>query len=533
MSIPPDSPWRGCASNYNQPISEDDQLEAQFWLGMLDTYNCIDTPNPLPSIVYRNSSGEQDIRNHVFRWDDTPYQEAFQNGFRSRRQEGTLDTVYASLDHYVHHGGRPLDSRRAATHVFVSTTLSSSWHPTVDPGTERIVYRYEIYAPGGIWVAATLRDRYRFEGQDEVSFVGGIAPQYIRSAQAFLLSAPAGSRSRTNRRRVDNVLILNGNFNPQRSLRLRYEIFRYRDEESGEYMPLNHETYPPGRTKRQVSITDSMNYIDLHGGDVANSESYINAAFRSVCRNEAYLFMNNEYVLVDYAPGSTDDRVLNGPLRICEGFPSLRSTTFAEYGIDCAFGSHHGDEAFIFSGNLCAQINYAPGTTDDKIIKGPMAITDMFPFFKGTVFESSIDASFEATARNEAYLFKGNQYALINYNNPNRIAIRRITEGFASLKDTIFESGIEAAFASHNTDEAYLFKEDCYALINYAPGTTDDYIIGGVKKILPNWPSLSGIWPREDCGLDVHDHTQPDPDRDQDELHEQTEPNPYRGHDEL
>ncbi|KAI8555742.1 hypothetical protein RHMOL_Rhmol05G0198400 [Rhododendron molle] len=531
MSIPPDLLSRGCASNYNLPVSEEDQQDADFWLIHINEYNCVDPPNPLPSIVYRNSSGEQDICHHVFRWDNISYEDAFQNGFRSRLQEGTPAEVYASLDHFVHHSGRPLDSRRNATSVFVSTTLSSSWHPSVNPGERRLVYRYEIYAPGGIWVAATLRDRYRFEGQDEVCFVGGIAPQYILSAQAFWLSR--GSSGHTNRRRVDNVLIENRNFNPQTSRRLQYQIFWYRDEESGEYMPLNRTTYPPGRMKRQVSITDSKNDIDWHGGDVANSESYINAAFRSVCRNEAYLFMNNEYVLVDYAPGSTDDRVLNGPLRICEGFPSLRNTPFAEYGIDSAFGSHYGNEAFIFYGNLCAQINYAPGTTDDKIIKGPMAITDMFPFFKGKVFESSIDASFEATARNEAYLFKGNQYALINYNNPNLIAIRPITEGFACLKDTIFESGIEAAFASHNTDEAYLFKEDCYALINFAPGTTDDYIIGGVKKILPNWPSLSGILPREDRGLDVHDHTQPDPDRDQDEVHEQTEPNPYRGHDEL
>lgn len=188
MSIPPSSPWRGCASGFSQPVSPDDELHAQFWSAMLDTYN------PQHSIVYRSSTGEQDIRHHVFRWDDTPYQEAFQNGFRSRRQEDTLDEVYASLDHFVHHGGRPLDSRRPATHTFVSTTLSSGWHPLVDPGTERIVYRYEIYAPGGIWVAATLGDDYQFRGQDEVCFVEGIAPQYIRAAQAFRLITPAGSR---------------------------------------------------------------------------------------------------------------------------------------------------------------------------------------------------------------------------------------------------------------------------------------------------------------------------------------------------
>ncbi|KAG5552008.1 hypothetical protein RHGRI_010180 [Rhododendron griersonianum] len=224
--------------------------------------------------------------------------------------------------------------------------------------------------------------------------------------------------------------------------------------------------------------------------------NYINAAFRSSRRNQAYLFMKNEYLRLDYAPGSTGDEVLNGPLRISEGFPSLKNTAFAEPGIDCAFGSHHGDEAFIFSGNLCARINYAPGTTNDKIIQGPMTIIQMFTFFKGTVFESGIDSAFESTVLDEAYLFKGNQYALINYNDPHLIAIRHITEGFVSLKDTIFESGIEAALASHLTNEAYLFKGDSYARFNFAPHTTNNFIFG-VKKILPNWPSLHGILPRK------------------------------------
>ncbi|KAE9455862.1 hypothetical protein C3L33_12234, partial [Rhododendron williamsianum] len=195
--------------------------------------------------------------------------------------------------------------------------------------------------------------------------------------------------------------------------------------------------------------------------------------------------MKNEYLRLDYAPGTNNDKVLNGPLHIFEGYPSLKNTTFAEPGIDCAFGSHHGDEAFIFSGNLCARINYAPDTTNDKIIQGPMAIMEMFHFFKGTVFESSVDSAFESTVSDEAYLFKGNQYALINYNDPHLIAICHITEGFASLKDTVFESGIEAAFASHHTNEAYLFKGDSFTCINFAPHTTNDYIIGSPRALCP------------------------------------------------
>lgn len=249
---------------------------------------------------------------------------------------------------------------------------------------------------------------------------------------------------------------------------------------------------------------ENLWYVD----GVTNNESYINAAFRASASNEAYLFMRNEYVLVNYAPGGTNDRIINGPLLICDGYPSLADTAFGEYGIDCAFGSHDKTEVYIFSGNLCALINYAPGTTNDWIIQGPMTIASMFPFFKDTVFEDGIDAAFEATAKSEAYLFRGNQYALINYDGSSArvIAIRLITEGFGSLRGTIFKDGIEAAFASHRVDEAYIFKGKYYALINFAPGTTNDYIIGSVKEILPNWPSLRSILPRKNRGLDVHTH---------------------------
>nr|XP_010918334.1 uncharacterized protein LOC105042730 [Elaeis guineensis]XP_029119721.1 uncharacterized protein LOC105042730 [Elaeis guineensis] len=518
MSIPSNSLWRGCAANFPQPVSEEDERAAQCLVETVYYFNCHIASRPVPDIEYRSSSREEDIIRHVFRWDLTPYQQVFQHGFQARRQQGTPDEIYYNLDHYVHHGGRPLDSRRDATHAFVSTTLSSAWHPSL---VAPEVYRYEIYAPGGIWVAETLGDRYQYPAQDEVCFVAGIAPQYIRSAQRFRLTADGRY---TRRERLDNVIMVNGNFNPQshpsRLLNIQRPIFDYLDG-NGRRALLNLRICRPQREKRQVSTGSDP--TDWYAGNVANFKSYIDAAFSSYRSNEAYLFMKNEYVLVDYAPGTTDDRVLNGPLRIGDGYPSLAGTAFAEHGIDCAFASNYADEAYIFSGNLCAKINYAPGTTDDKIKEGPKTIAVMFPFLKKTVFESGIDAAFEATKTAsffksyEAYLFKGNQYALINYGSDSHlIAIRFITQGFASLKNTIFESGIDAAFASHRTDEAYLFKGDSYALINFAPGTTKDYIIGGVKKILPNWPSLRSILPRNNRGLDVHGHTNAD--RDHDEL---------------
>ncbi|KAL7208043.1 hypothetical protein ACSBR1_029906 [Camellia fascicularis] len=531
MSFKPDSPWRGCAANFPQPVNEEDEREAERLVRTVCDVNCHFADPPLPDIVYRSSRREADILRHVYRWDSTPFQEVFENGFQARRQQDTSDEIYYNLNDFVHNSGRPLDSSRPTIHAFVSTTLSSTWHPSlVAPETWREVYRYEIFAPGGIWVAQTLRDQYGYPSQDEVCFVAGIAPQYIRSAQLFRLTVPTGSRY-TIRERVNDLLRVNGNYDPQshpsRCLNIRRPIFDYvnlesqNPEETRALLRINiykprvvSSSSSPKREKRQVSANSDPN-INWYAGNVSDFASYINAAFRSSIANEAYLFMKNEYVKVDYAPGSTDDTVLNGPLLICDGFPSLSGTAFAEHEIDSAFGSHNKAEAFIFSGNLCAQINYAPGTLNDKIIKGPTTIAAMFPFLTEIKFESGIDAAFEATTRYEAYLFKDDHYALINYDSDAGVIVTGlITERFASLKDTIFKSGIQAAFASHRTDEAYLFKEDSYALINF----TKDEIIGGVKNIVANWRSLSTILPRKNHGLDVHNHTKPDADRDHDEF---------------
>lgn len=520
MAIPTDMLSRGCSAHLAQPVGQAGMREADELVQALFHYN-------QDRVVYRSSYNEEDILQHVFRWSSLPPEQVFQHGFQADAQGNTPDNIYYNIHEYVYNAGQPMNPHRN-NFAFVSTTLSSAYVPQTRAYLDRMVYRYEIYAPGGVWVAQTLVN-YGYPAQDEVIFVRGIDRQYIRSAQRFRL-VDAG-RGHLRRERVDQTLLINQYIDPaSHPTRRLLEI-----QNPVDFCIINHRrvqlnvTYVDDMNrlqKRSVMTTEKSNNKNNASGTsiwyaerVPNIDSYINAGFRSYYSGEVYLFMRNEYVLLDYAPGTTKDKVLNGPHLICDSFPSLRNTAFAEYGLDCAFGSHDSKEAYIFTGNLCARINYAPRTKDDYIIKGPMTIAQMFPFFKGTGFDNGVDAAFESSTKYEAYVFKGNRYALINYKEPRLIGgPKKITDGFYSLKGTIFESGMEAAFASHTSKEAYLFKGDQYALINFGPGGTNDYIINGPKKITPNWPSLATVLPHKNHCVDVHDHSKADPNHGHDEL---------------
>ncbi|PWA99293.1 albumin-2 [Artemisia annua] len=267
---------------------------------------------------------------------------------------------------------------------------------------------------------------------------------------------------------------------------------------------------------QRANIPVALSKAELDRIEGLTNESYIDSAFRSTRTNEVYLFFQNEYLVLNYAPGTTNARVVNGPLYIHNGFHPLFGTEFAEYGIDAAFGCHGGhDESFIFSIDFCAKINYAPGTTNAKILEGPKLIDEMFPFFKGTKFESMVDAAFESSVPNQVYIFKGGEYALVDYIQRKLIHIRPIVDGFNCLQNTIFASDIGAAFASHNSQEAYLFKGNSYVILHFTPGQTKDYIISGPEEIVPkNWPSLVNILPRYNVGVDMPEYTGPLPDYD-------------------
>ncbi|CAI8609929.1 unnamed protein product [Vicia faba] len=220
----------------------------------------------------------------------------------------------------------------------------------------------------------------------------------------------------------------------------------------------------------------------------------IDAAFRSSKVNECYLFVKDKYVVLNYAPGEKKKDIIKGPCLISDGFPMVAKMS-AENVIDCAFNTHH-NEAFFFFEKQCEKIDYAPDSTKSELLSGPTSIIEAFPCLDHTVHKDGIDAAFLSTRKN-VYLFKGHRYTRIDYVHPDYaiIVYRTIRKGFGSLLGTVFESGIDAAFSSHVKHEAYIFRGEYYARINFGPDTLDgDFIVGGrIKRIKDDWPALHDI----------------------------------------
>lgn len=490
MALPPDSEFRGVAAAIAQPVSAEeacDQLTP--YITGLTLYN-----SRGPRILYREPDNNQDIIEAVYRWDNRPYQEIFQTGFTPWPLSPTqTEADYYNLVEHVNNAGSPGDPTNFGS-VFVSTTRLPVFRPRVTRNCT--LYRYEIFAPGGIDVWLTLGNDYDYYGQREIAFAGGISPQYIRIARAYSFTVRPGEQY-ARMTSLNDILYRNGLFNPNPAAdgHSSMEFFcRLRNPNcpsNGRVVFVYH-----AREKRSTE----ENYVD----PICKVGHYVESAFARWDKEEVYLFIGDRCLLINYAPGTTDDFLIKEPQRIGDGFPCLKDTIFAS-GIDAAFTACGKNEAYIFRSNIYALINFA--ADGGYIIQGPKMIIDSFHSLKNTIFAKGIDAAFTSSRENEAYIFRGNQYALINFapGTTDDFIIqgpKKIIESFYSLKGTIFESGLDAAFSSTRKNEAYIFKGDTYALINYAPGTTEDYIVNGPKKITESFSSLKNILPMYPCGCD-------------------------------
>nr|XP_007153008.1 hypothetical protein PHAVU_004G178800g [Phaseolus vulgaris]ESW25002.1 hypothetical protein PHAVU_004G178800g [Phaseolus vulgaris] len=225
---------------------------------------------------------------------------------------------------------------------------------------------------------------------------------------------------------------------------------------------MNPDTELNASTLLGKTLADQVAVLRLLFPGVQKMPGYIESAFRSSRTNEVYFFFRNKYMRLYYTPGQQteiDDKILTDLRWICDDFPSLK--------------------------------DYA----NDKILS-ISTIDRMFPVLENTLFDNCIDSAFRSSRGKEVYLFKDNKYACIDYGSKQLIGtIRNITDGFPVLKGTIFEDRIHACFASHKENQAYLFKGENYVLINFTPGTTNYILVHVVKPIIDGWSSFRDILP--------------------------------------
>ncbi|KAM7489044.1 hypothetical protein LguiB_026528 [Lonicera macranthoides] len=220
--------------------------------------------------------------------------------------------------------------------------------------------------------------------------------------------------------------------------------------------------------------------------DMESEPHYVDCAFKYNNQARAFIFTSDQCVEINYE----HNQILKGPMKICEFFPKLNNY-FAD-GIDAAFTSAE-NEVYIFKKNKYTRLNFATG----DIIQGPKEITEDFPFLKDNSFKNGIAAAFASSQPNEAYIFKGDQYAIINFKASTKedfwvSPLKQFAVDFPYVQGSVFEEGVGSAFSADATNEAYIFKGDNCARISYAPGTssTDDYIINGPMSIDDFIPSL-------------------------------------------
>nr|GEV28629.1 reverse transcriptase domain-containing protein [Tanacetum cinerariifolium] len=121
------STWSGVAIFLHEPMTECGQRATLNMVERIFYFNikCNTVTKPLAGITFRDSVGDMDTHTYVYRWDIDPFEIVFKCGFDARLE---------------------------------------------------LIYHYEIYAPGGVFVPKALGERYLYPGQAEVAFLSAIAP---------------------------------------------------------------------------------------------------------------------------------------------------------------------------------------------------------------------------------------------------------------------------------------------------------------------------------------------------------------------
>jgi len=205
----------------------------------------------------------------------------------------------------------------------------------------------------------------------------------------------------------------------------------------------------------------------------------------------AYVFCGHEYVTTEVM-GNT---IVRGPKFIVDDWPSLSKIMFAGW-IDAVLPiPNNTKQMYFFSGEDYALINADPRTPNDVVIDGPKNIITEWPSLRNAGFKAIDAVLLNPMNSEQAYFFRGEQYALIHIlKGPNK---DYIVDGpkpmWPCLKDAGFEEIVMILPNLSNANEAFVFSRSEYALISIGRDASDNHVVEGPKAIHIGWPSLRQV----------------------------------------
>ncbi|KAG8791502.1 hypothetical protein FRC12_009033 [Ceratobasidium sp. 428] len=347
------------------------------------------------------------------------------------------------------------------------------------------MFEYEIFAAGWIDVNLSLGRSHAFAHQREVTFPGGIRPEFIRTARQYNGTGHIVG------------IWTNPNFDITASgIDHGAELAMLPDPVCGSSVDVHYWMGPSDDRPQRRLLVRAQDLMRHDGApqedDLMHAGCSIPNPPRAAFLNpynpqEAYFFADTRYALIKVYP-ITAGEVVNGPKQIVHEWPSLKTAQFAK--IDAVLPTGYGYEAYFFARDEYALINTSPGSTDDWVVNGPKKIFTEWPSLKKANCKT-VDAVLPYPGvPMQAYFFCGSKVTVIKYTPGTRDDIivepPKYTQTYWRKSLARFHRIDTAIPNPTNENEAYFFSGDRYMLINVK---TDELILGP-RPVYREWPAL-------------------------------------------
>lgn len=222
------------------------------------------------------------------------------------------------------------------------------------------------------------------------------------------------------------------------------------------------------------------------------------ACFPAPSIGEAYFFHGTQYVRVKFTPSTSNEEITFGPASVAHEWKTLAEAGFST--IDAAFTvPGHQNEVYIFSGTRYIRIRFTPATPDESIVYGPANIADEWKTLVKAGF-STVDAVLPVPGHDgQAYFFSGHQYARIKFTpgTPEEeitFGPRKITDEWKTLAKAGFSTVDAVLPVPGHEGQAYFFSGSQYVRIKFTPSSSEEEITYGPASITDEWKSLNWGW---------------------------------------